>query len=147
VNSWGREKITEAVKSAADRYGFNNLQQCRQLAVECSGAPSREVFFGLFSFFFDPSLQENKFERQRLAGKLLLSVAPPSPLALDGSVFAAATIWDRGVEDLPRYWCRNFGKQVVVEFLSELVDDCEDPGLKSNVETMLLLAHAYGNGT
>ena len=147
MNSWDRRTITETVKSVADRYGSHDPQQCQKLQLDCSIAPSREVFFGLFSFFFDPSLQENKFERQQLAGKILFSVAPPSPLALDGSVFAAATIWDPGIEELPWYWCSNFGKQVVIEFLSDLVDDCEDPNLKSNVETMLLLAHGYGNGT
>ena len=143
MNSWDRLKIIDKVIRAADAHGSSNPQQQKQLIFSCSNASEREVFFGLFSFFYDETLQENKFERQQLAGTILLSVAPNSALKLDGSVFAAATIWDLSIEELPWYWCKIFGKLKVVKFLSELLIDCEDTKLRRCIETMLYWSKGY----
>ncbi len=143
MNSWDRQKIIDKVTTAADVHGSLNPQQQKQLLLSCSNAAEREVFFGLFSFFYDVALQENRFERQQLAGTILLSVAPKSPLELDGSVFAAATIWDLSIEELPWYWCKIFGKSTVVKYLSELLIDCKDTKLKRSIETMLYWSKGY----
>jgi hypothetical protein len=103
------------------------------------------VFFGLFYFFYDADLQENKCERQKLSGVIMFSVAPPSPLTLDSSVFAAAIHWDYSVEELPWYWCKTFGKETVINFLFELVPDCSDYNLKKSIETFLFWSKGYKN--
>ena len=87
MNSLDRIKVINKVSNAADVYGSSNTQQLKQLVFSCKNANEREVFFGLFSFFFDSALQDNQYERQQLAGTILYSVLPASPLALDGSVY------------------------------------------------------------
>jgi hypothetical protein len=143
VNSWDRVGVVEKVTTAADEFGSSNPQQQRQLIFGCSNAPEREVYFGLMSFFYDSSLQDNRYERQKLAATLLLSVVPSSPLALDASVYASAQHWNLSVRELPWYWCKVFGSEEVVGFLGELTEDCGDAELKSSVETMLFWARRY----
>jgi hypothetical protein len=147
MNSWDRMTIIEKIKSSADQYGASNYQQQKQLIFSCTNAPEREVFFGLFSFFYDEELQENKYERQQLSGVIMFAVTPSSPLSLDGSVYAAAKHWDYSVEELPWYWCKTFGKEAVTEFLSELIPDCSDSNLKRSIETMLFWSKGYKNDT
>ena len=143
MNSWDRHIIIEKVISAADKHGASNPQQQKQLIFGCNNTPEREVFFGLFSFFYDDSLQENKFERQQLAGTILYSVLPDSPLALDGSIYGADKKWNLSVEELPWYWCKKFGKSRVVELLTETIGSCADPDLEKSLKTMLFWANNY----
>lgn len=143
VNSWGRITVIEKVTFAADEFGASNPQQQRQLVFGCGNAPEREVYFGLMSFFYDPSLQENHYERQKLAATILLRVAPSSPLALDASVYASAQHWNLSVSELPSYWCKIFGREEVVAFLDELIGSCSEAKLKHSVETMLFWARKY----
>lgn len=143
MNSWNRFKVIEKVRFAADEFGSSNPQQQKQLIFSCSEAPQREVYFGLFSFFYDPRLQENHYERQKLAGTILLTVAPPSPLDLDGSVYASAQCWNLSVSELPSYWCKTFGRSEVVVFLADLIDSCAEARLKRSVETMLFWSKRY----
>ena len=143
MNSWDRSEITNKVKFAADELGASNPQQLKQLLASCNDAPSREVFFGLFSFFFDPKLQQNGYERQKLAGTLLLTIAPPSPIALDGSVYGSAGHWNLSISELPYYWCKVFGHTEVVIFLDDLIDSCVEAGLKRSVKTLLFWARGY----
>jgi hypothetical protein len=103
----------------------------------------REVYFGLLSFFFNSQLQKNQFERQKLASTILLSIAPPSPLALDASVYATAQHWDLSVSELPSYWCGIFGQSEVIDFLADLAGNCIDAKLKRSVETMLFWSRRY----
>ncbi|WP_146010415.1 hypothetical protein [Dyella sp. AD56] len=143
MNSWDRVKVVEKVTAAADELGASNPQQQRQLIFGCVNAPEREVYFGLMSFFYDSSLQENHYERQKLAATILLSVAPSSPLSLDASVYASAQHWNLSVSELPSYWCKIFGREEVVAFLSELIDSCSEAKLKQSVETMLFWAQRH----
>ena len=143
MNSWDRHTIIEKVISAADKHGVANPQQQKQLIFGCSNAPEKEVFFGLFSFFYDDSLQENKLERQQLAGTILYSVLPESPLELDGSIYGAAKMWDLSIEELPWYWCKKFSKSKVVEFLVETIDACVDSELERSLKTMLFWSKNY----
>ena len=141
---WNRETIIEKVKSVADRYGAFNVQQQKQLIIGCEQASDSELFFGLFSFFYDPSLQESKIERQQLAGRLLLEFSPICPLELDGAIYAIPTFWDYSIEEVPWYLCKNFGKLNVVKSLTEVILDLEDGGaVKQNFKTLLFWSKLY----
>ncbi|MBE1161770.1 hypothetical protein [Dyella acidiphila] len=143
VNSWDRSKVIEKVASAADELGASNPQQQRQLVFSCGNATEKEAYFGLMSFFYDPNLQKNHYERQKLAATILLSVAPSSPIALDASVYASAQHWNLSVSELPSYWCKVFGREEVIAFLDDLIDSCSEPKLKRSVEAMLFWARRY----
>ena len=143
MNSWDRLKIIEKVRNSADVYGASNPQQQKELVFSCKKAKEREVFFGLFSFFYDASLQNNQYERQQLAGTILFAIQPSSPLALDASVYAAAKHWDLSVEELPWYWCKVFGKTSVMNLLIELIPACVENELRTSVKTMLFWCRKY----
>ena len=141
---WNREIIVEKVKIAADRFGASNIQQQKQLILGCEKASDSELFFGLFAFFYDPALQENKIERQELAGHLLLVLSPSCPLKLDGAIYAIPAYWDYSIEQIPWYFCKSYGKSNVVNFLTELIPDVEEGSvIKRSFETLLFWAKSY----
>jgi len=141
---WKRQQITEKVCKSADKYGFSNPQQLKQLAFSCEKSEDREVFFGLFPFFYDPNLQENFFSRQELAGKILYKVKSECPLDIDGALYAAPGQWEVSVEELPWYFCSKFGRDKVQQFITELMPDIVDDRLREKYKTMLFWVEMYG---
>ena len=102
------------------------------------------MFFGLFAFFYDSTLQENVHDRQKLAGVLLLEISPGCPLQLDGCIFGSAQYWDLSVEELPWYLCKMFSKSAVIPLLDELITECDEK-LSRNLKTMLFWSKGYEN--
>lgn len=141
---WNRQKIQESVLLSADKYGHSNPQQFKQLVFSCGKSDDSEVFFGLFSFFYDPSLQENFFARQELAGKILYKVMPKCPLNIDGALYATPGLWEVSVEELPWYFCANFGKDQVRNFITDLIPELGDEKLVEKYKTMLFWVKMYG---
>lgn len=140
---WNREAITEKIKISSDRFGYNNPQQLKQLIFACKKSSDSELFFGLFSFFFDPSLQENFENRQELAGTILFELNPSCPLELEGVIYAIPKHWGVSVEEIPWYLCNQFGKEIVISFLEDLIPDVSDSELQESFETMLFWAKRY----
>ncbi|WP_428243528.1 hypothetical protein [Gynuella sp.] len=141
---WNRHKIQEKVLKSADKHGHDNPQQLRQLVFSCGKSEDSEVFFGLFPFFYDPSLQENFVSRQELAGKVLYKVKPSCPLKIDGALYAAPGLWEASVEELPWYFCSIFGKSQVQNFITDLISGIDDTKLLKKYETMLFWVKMYG---
>ena len=144
MNSMDRIQITEKVRSAADKYGASNPQQLKQLTFILKKSSSRELFFGLFAFFYDSALQKNVPDRQQLAGELLIEISPDCPLQLDGCIFGSAQYWDLSVEELPWYLCKIFSKPVVISLLDELIAE-SDEKLSRSLKTMLFWSKGYEN--
>jgi len=138
-----RLEITDKIRDSADRYGSSNAQQIKQLISSCENAPEREQFFGLFSFFYDPTLQENAYQRQQLAATILYEISPSCPLNLDGVIYAMPKYWDLSIEELPWYLCKVFGKLKVQEFLEELLSDVKEGEIKKSFKTMLFWVKGY----
>lgn len=126
---WSRQTIIEKVSDSADRYGASNQQQLNQLLCSLANASDNEIFFGLFSFFNDPDLQRS-FERQQLAGTLLYELCPVCPLELDGAIYSIPAHWNLSVEEVPWYFCKVFGKNIVEKFLAELIPEVESGSVK-----------------
>ena len=137
-----RQTIVEKVSNSADRYGASNPQQLSQLSHSLVNASENELFFGLFSFFYDPALQSS-FERQKLAGTLLYELGPACPLELDGAIYAIPAHWNLSVEEVPWYFCKVFGKSVVQEFLEELLPEVMEGNIKKSFETLLFWVKRY----
>lgn len=140
---WDRQTIVEKIKSSADKYGDSNPQQMKQLLLGCEKALERELFFGLFSFYYDPALQENAFTRQEVAGKILFELKPACPIELDGFVYAIPKYWNLSVEEVPWYLCKVFGKNEVEVFLEELIPSVNDGELQRSFKTLLFWAKNY----
>lgn len=137
-----RQDIIEMVRHSADRYGSSNPQQLKYLTNSVGKLSEREIFFGLFSFFYDPDLQ-GFYDRQQLAGTLLYKIRPSCPLALDGAIYAMPAHWDLSIEEVPWYFCSVFSKDIMQKFLEELIPDVEDGGVKKSFETLLFWVKAF----
>lgn len=137
-----RQTIVEKVSNSADCYGASNPQQLKQLLSFLANASDNELFFGLFSFFYDPALQSS-FERQKLAGTLLYELCPACPLELDVAIYATPAHWNLSVEEIPWYFCKAFGKSVVQEFLEELLPEIIEGNIKKSFETLLFWVKNY----
>lgn len=137
-----RQTIVETVSNSADLYGASNPQQLNELLRSLANASDNELFFGLFSFFYDPAIQSS-FERQQLAGTLLYELCPVCPLKLDGAIYAIPTHWNLSVEEVPWYFCKVFGKNVVEIFLVELIPEVESGSVKKSFEALLYWAKRY----
>jgi hypothetical protein len=112
-----RHSIIEKIKESADSFESSHEQQIKQLISICQEASERELFWGLFSFFYDPELQENFFKRQKLAGTVLYTISPSCPINLDGFIYAIPQYWDFKIEEVLWYLCKIFGKTTVHDFL------------------------------
>ena len=139
-----RSQIKKKVVGVADRFGSKNSQQYKQILLLCEKSEEAEVFYGLFAFFYNQHLQENKFERQQLAGKLLMSVVPNPALDLEASIYAAALVWEYSIEELPWYWCKVFGLENVVNFINGLLPSVANQELERSLKTMLFWCRGYG---
>lgn len=137
-----RQAIIEKVSHSADLYGASNPQQLNQLLHSLANASENELFFGLFSFFYDPTLQSS-FERQQLAGTLLFELCPACPIELDGAIYAIPAYWNLSVEEVPWYLCKVFGKNVVEIFLAELILEVENSSVKKSFETLSYWVKRY----
>lgn len=140
---WDRRKIIEEVTRKADKYGSANTQQRQQLLFACKKSTDRELFFGLFSLFYDKELQENYIERQHIAGYLLFELKPSCPIELEAMVYAVQNFWDYSVEEIPWYMCHIFGKETVIKFLREITPSVEDYIVRRSFETLLFWAGNY----
>lgn len=137
-----RQTVIEKVKRSADSNGSSNPQELKQLILSLSGVSDNELFFGLFSFFYDPALQSS-FERQQLAGALLYELSPSCSLNLDGAIYALPAHWNLSVKEVPWYLCKAFSKGAVQEFLEELLPDVIEGSVKKSCEAMLFWVKNY----
>ncbi|GAB1266626.1 hypothetical protein [Aurantivibrio infirmus] len=140
---WDRQTIVEKIRDSADKYGDSNPQQMKQLLFGCEKASERELFFGVFSFYYDPELQENSFARQEVAGKILFKLKPACPVELDGFIYAIPKYWNLSIEEVPWYLCKVFGKNEVEAFLKELIPSVNDGELQRSFKTLLFWVKNY----
>ncbi|CAH0535385.1 hypothetical protein VST7929_02958 [Vibrio stylophorae] len=138
-----RQSIIEKIKKSADRYGASNEQQNKLLVSILTNVSERELFFGLYSFFYHPELQENVSERQRLAGTILLAIKPTCPLPIDGAIYAILGYWDLNIRELPWYLCEHFGQKEIQSFIEDLLPDVDDSELKKSSNTILFWVNRY----
>ena len=132
-----RHSIIVKIQESADKYGVSNKQEIENLTWAFKMATDRELFFGLFSFFYDPDLQENSHQRQLLAGTMLFQISPKCPLKMDGAIYASPSNWDKSVKELPWYFCKAFGKSNVQAFLEELLPNIQEGEIKEGTKAML----------
>ena len=107
---WDRERIRTKIGAVADGVGRVDPQQLKQLLATLEGANSEEVFEGLFAAL----TSDGRFVVQELAGRLLFELAPPCPRRdLDSIVRALLPAWELSVEQVPRYFEREFGTELL----------------------------------
>ncbi|WMS89017.1 hypothetical protein [Pleionea litopenaei] len=104
----------------------------------------QKCFLVCSRFFYDPSLQENFFARQELAGKILYRVMPKCPLNIDGALYATPGLLEVSVKELPWYFCANFGKDQVRDFITDLISELGNEKLTEKYKTMLFWVKMYG---
>ena len=115
---WNSQHIFEKVSVSADRFGFHNKQQLKQLNFVLAKCDPQNVYDGLIQFFLEKHY--NNSDRQELAGKLLYSVSPDAHFDFKQTIKASLIHWDVSVEEFPYYFVEKLGLQNVCTLLDEI---------------------------
>lgn len=118
---------------SADKFGYRNQQQLRQLISMLNKYDSQFVFEGLISFFKET--HDMSSVRQELAGRLLYSINPKADFDLYNEIKGCLSYFDLSVEHLPFYFVEQCGfknVQLVLESFSlDLFSDRENKSLST----------------
>jgi hypothetical protein len=104
-----RDQIAEKVIHSADNYSSSNPQQFKQLKFIFSKCDKEELFKGLYLVFLEQN--ENYFQRQQLAGKLLYSIKPRLQINLYDIIKKCLNTYNLSIEELPWYLSELCGKE------------------------------------
>ena len=109
---WDRYRIRTKVVAVIDKFGRVDPQQFKQLDAILKSENPEEVFEGLFAVL----TSDKRFVAQDFAGRLLLEVAPSCPRTdLGAMLHALLSVWERSVEQVPWYFEKEFGTEVLHE--------------------------------
>jgi hypothetical protein len=131
-----REEIYCRVVSIAERFGPDNTQEFKLLSSQLIKCESTEVLAGLLLVFSRSDPLESNDQKQELAGRLLETINPSSPLDLDEALPPLLHAYELSIEQLPRYLADWFGKETVVQALRRFESKASDPRSNAAAKTM-----------
>ena len=131
---WSREKIAEKVIGSADRFGHQNPQQHHQLTFALKKCSDVVVYEGLLSVFLTEG--EKQWDRQHLAGKLLVSVSPNPPESWSLAIRNCLSTYERSVEELPWYLARSLGRDAYLDEVRRILEHDLSSSERQAAETM-----------
>lgn len=126
-------KVKEKLKTIADRFGYNNVQQTTQLEYVFQHYDTQDVFEGLIGLFKED--HSNSSVRQELAGRLLFSMNLKASFDLHSEIKECLMYFDLSVEHLPFYFVEQCGLKIVEEVLEsfkfEILSEKEEESLST----------------
>lgn len=128
-----RTEIFEKLNCIADRYGFSNPQQFKQMSFVLGKNDSEEVFWGIHRILSTDC--EEKLIRQEFAGRLLAEVNPQVSLELEVVISSALEAWDVSVQEFPLFLRDQFGLEKVLNAISEIEKQNLSKAERNNLET------------
>lgn len=136
-NTMNAAEIFAKVVGSAERFGSSNPQQLKQLSSLLGKCAPNEVLLGLLRVFTECPEDDMHFQRQELAGRLLEKITPECTFALEPTVRAVVVNYNLSIEQLPLYFARIHGKEVVTSVLNKLLLEMPNEKTKRSLETML----------
>jgi hypothetical protein len=114
-----RENIAGVVAGSAEREGGDSPRHILELSTLLEPNDPVELFWGLYAAFTAPRASGG-YQRQALAGTLLLRLRPPCPLAAYEAIQQVLGTWEVSVEELPWYLAMACGEEAVWKALERL---------------------------
>jgi hypothetical protein len=131
-SEWDKNTITSKVQNAAERFRRRNEYQLQSLGKALRNSDPHDVFEGLFAIYVDDKRNENRFEDQHFAGRLLMQVNPNRPQTdLKEVISASLKTYYQSHSELPRYLANAFGKDHALAIIDQLKKELPDEEIAS----------------
>jgi hypothetical protein len=127
----------------ARRFGSRNEQQRTYLLSRVQKQSSAVAVPALLSIFSTSNDARRTFDEQELAGYLLFHCSHSCPLPAKDVILAVLDGWNFSVEELPWYLCREFGSELVISCVSDLLVQSQEERHRQALETLAYWSRAY----
>jgi len=108
---WDKDTIFEKVATSADKYGYSNPQQWKQLVFAIKKSEEQQVYEALVKFFTTENA--NNPIRQELAGRLLYELKPQANIQIEAVIKLSLENYDLSVEHYLFYFVERLGIEEV----------------------------------
>jgi hypothetical protein len=136
-----KNEIKAKVVSCAEKYGYNNKQQIKQLERVLLKCDPQETFESLVEIFKESG--DDTGSRQELAGRLLFRVKPNAQFDLHTEIEECLLHFDLSVEQLPFYFVERCGFQVVTDVLDDFHRHALSKREIESLETLIFWVRSY----
>jgi hypothetical protein len=114
------EMIVSKLYETVDSTGRLDAQRLEQWLGVLRRRPAVEAFEALIGVFCNANRPDSRYLDQEYAGRLLLSLNPPSPPDVQAVIKRTLPTWDLSVEQLPMYFEAAIGREAVLKALDML---------------------------
>jgi|SRR5690242_5964200 hypothetical protein len=115
--------------------GQLDAQRLRQWLNVLRRRPAVEAFEALIGVFCNTHRPDTRYIDQEYAGRLLLSLNPPSPPDIQAVIKRTLPTWDLSVEQLPMYFEAAMGREAVLQALDMLGSQVSSKQEQRAIET------------
>jgi len=119
-NLMNSEMVVSKLYETVDSTGRLDAQRLEQWLGVLRRRPAVEAFEALVGVFCNASRPDSRYLDQEYAGRLLLSLNPPSPPDVPAVIKRTLPTWDLSVEQLPMYFEAAIGREAVLQALDML---------------------------
>lgn len=140
---WDKNTIFEKVITSADKYGYSNLQQWKQLLFSIQKCEDQDIFEGLARCF--TTTNENNSIRQELAGRLLYELKPKAIFELENILAASLDYFDLSVEHYLFYFVEYLGMEKVTKSIAAIDRKILTESKLRSLQTMEYWLKNYAN--
>jgi hypothetical protein len=109
------EMVVSKLYETVDSTGRLDAQRLEQWLGVLRRRPAVEAFEALVGVFCNASRPDSRYLDQEYAGRLLLSLNPPSPPDVQAVIKRTLPTWDLSVEQLPMYFEAAIGREAVLQ--------------------------------
>lgn len=119
-NLMNSEMVVSKLYETVDSTGRLDAQRLEQWLGVLRRRPAVEAFEALVGVFCNTNRPDSRYLDQEYAGRLLLSLNPPSPPDAQAVIKRTLQTWDLSVEQLPLYFEAAIGREAVLQTLDML---------------------------
>lgn len=114
------EMVVSKLYETVDSTGRLDAQRLEQWLGVLRCRPAVEAFEALIGVFCNADRPDSRYLDQEYAGRMLLSLNPPSPPDVQAVINRTLPTWDLSVEQLPMYFEAAIGREAVLQALDML---------------------------
>ena len=138
------ETVDSVVNSNCPIFSWRRLdaQRLEQWLGVLRRRPAVEAFEALIGVFCNANRPDSRYIDQEYAGRLLLSLTPPSPPDVQAVIKRTLPTWDVSVEQLPKYFEAAIGREALLQALDMLGSQGPSEQEQRAIETFRYWLHA-----
>jgi hypothetical protein len=121
---WTSETVVLKIYETVDVTRRFDVQRLEQWLSVLRRRPGDEVFSALFGVFRSIDRPRTRYLDQEYAGHLLVSLKPPCPPDVEGTIKRVIGNWDYSIEQLPWYFVAAVGRDAILRVLDRLLTQC-----------------------